>query len=380
MGTDKKINVCHLISGDLWAGAEVQMFTLVAALNKAPELNVSAIVLNEGKLVSELRNAGIEVAVIDESQYGFLQILRRAKKILGGKNIDILHTHRYKENILGALLRKNAVVSHLLQTVHGTGEPFKGIKLLKALLYSLLDRRYSRKYHDKIHTVSLDIKNEIGAWISPDKIAAIHNAVDPANIVVSKTASEIRYKLGIKGNEFIIGSAGRMVPIKGYDIFLDMAKIISADLPHARFLLVGDGPIKMKLENKAREMNLENKVIFSGFRDDIIDIINCFDIFVISSHNEGIPMVLLEAMAMKKPIVATAVGGINEIIENDVSGLLVAPGDARSLADSCIKIFNDLDQREKLGIEAKNRIEVEFTVDIQKNRMLKLYQEIMNRR
>jgi glycosyltransferase involved in cell wall biosynthesis len=379
MGTDKKINVCHLISGDLWAGAEVQMFTLVSALNKVPELSLSAIVLNEGKLISKLRDEGLEVAVIDESRYSFLQILGQARGILRDKKIDILHTHRYKENILGALLKKDRIVSHLLQTVHGTGESFKGIKLLKALSYSFLNRYYSRRYFDIIQTVSVDIKNEISSWADPGKIVAIHNAVNPADIVVSKTAAEIRNDLGIKENEILIGSAGRMVPVKGYDVFLDMAKIISADRPDARFLLVGDGPKKRELENKARAMNIDGRVIFPGFRDDAIDIINSFDIFVISSHQEGIPMVLLEAMALKKAIVATAVGGINEIIENDISGLLVSPNSPRPLAESCVRLFNNTDLKEKLGIGARNRIYDEFAVDIQRNRMLKLYREMVDR-
>ena len=96
MGTDKKINVCHLISGDLWAGAEVQMFTLVAALKTSPEMNLSVMVLNEGKLATRLRDIDIETTVIDESKYGFYQILNRVKKKSADVKFDILHTQHYK--------------------------------------------------------------------------------------------------------------------------------------------------------------------------------------------------------------------------------------------------------------------------------------------
>ena len=379
MGTDKKINVCHLISGDLWAGAEVQMFTVVTALNKAPELNVSAIVLNEGKLVSKLRDVGIEVTVIDESQYGFLQILRQAKKYLGGKNIDILHTHRYKENVIGALLKKGGSVRYIVQTVHGINEPLKWFKALKAKLYSSVNLYYTRKYFDKILAVSDDIRNTLGKKVDSDKLDTIHNAINPANIRITDTTEKIKHDLGINSIEHIIGSAGRMVPVKGYSVFLDMAKIILAKIPGTMFLLVGDGPLMEELKIKARRMGIGDQVLFLGFRNDIIDIINCLDIFVISSYHEGIPMALLEAMALKKAVVATAVGGINEIIENDISGLLVAPGGARSLADSCIKVLNDIGVKERLGAEAVKRINNEFVYDIQRDRIIDVYNELMKR-
>ena len=379
MGTDKKINVCHLISGDLWAGAEVQMFTVVTALNKAPELNVSAIVLNEGKLVSKLRKVGIEVKVIDESQYGFLQILRQAKKYLGGKNIDILHTHRYKENVIGALLKKGGSVRYIVQTVHGINEPLKWFKALKAKLYSSVNLYYTRKYFDKILAVSDDIRNTLGKKVDSDKLDTIHNAINPANIRITDTTEKIKHDLGINSIEHIIGSAGRMVPVKGYSVFLDMAKIILAKIPGTMFLLVGDGPLMEELKIKARRMGIGDQVLFLGFRNDIIDIINCLDIFVISSYHEGIPMALLEAMALKKAVVATAVGGINEIIENDISGLLVAPGGARSLADSCIKVLNDIGVKERLGAEAVKRINNEFVYDIQRDRIIDVYNELMKR-
>lgn len=380
MGTDKKINVCHLISGDLWAGAEVQVYTLVTSLKTAPELNISAIVLNEGKLAAKLRDAGVKVSVIEESKNGFFQILILIKKALKDKEIDILHTHRYKENILGALLMKSGTVHYLIQTVHGIGEPFKGIKMLKARFYSFLDLYYTRKYCDKIQTVSFDIQNELSKKIDPDRLVTIHNAIDPTNITVTRATDEIREELGIGENQPIIGTAGRMVPVKGYGVFLDMAKIILGEKPGARFLLVGDGPLKKELEIKAQKMGLGNRVIFLGFRNDIIDIINCLDIFVISSYHEGIPMALLEAMAMKKAVVATKVGGLREVIEDGVSGLLVEPGNPQALAMACVKFLDKPEYRYNMGMSAKKRIDGEFSVEIQKDRVVILYHKVMNQR
>ena len=380
MGTDKKIEVCHLISGDLWAGAEVQMFTLVMSLKKESALNVSAIVLNMGKLAANLGDSGIEVLVVDESQNNFFQTLSLIKKALKEKKIDILHTHRYKENILGALLKKYGIIQRLVQTVHGLGEEFHGFKLLKARLYSYLDLYFTKKYFDKILTVSSDIQNELNGRIESDRLITIHNAVNMGNLTVNKTPDEIKKELGIEENQPVIGTAGRIVPVKGYDIFLKMAEIILEKMPEVRFLLVGDGPLKNELENKARAMGLEGKVLFPGFREDIIVVLNCFDIFVISSYHEGIPMVLLEAMGLRKAIVATAVGGVKEIITNNVSGLLTESGDAPALAEACLKILNDVNVRNKLQKGAIDRVNEEFSAKIQGTRVLNLYREIMDLR
>lgn len=379
MGTHKKINVCHLISGDLWAGAEVQMYTLVSSLKNVPELNVSAIVLNEGKLSAKLRRQGFKTTVIDETRLGFFGILKLAKKELTELKVDILHTHRYKENVLGALLKKKGTVPYLIQTVHGVGEPFTGIKMLKARFYSSLDLYYSKKYFDIIQTVSFDIQNKLRPKFYSSKLLTIHNAVNTEEIQPTGTVEEVRSELGIDSGDFVIGSAGRMVPVKGYDIFLEMAGIFLTMHPNTRFLLVGDGPQKEELERKAIEMNLENKVLFLGFREDIINIINCFDIFVVSSFHEGIPMVLLEAMALKKAIVASDVGGIKEIITDGVSGIRTEPGDARSLALACKNILADPSFRDGLQEGAAKRIKEMFSVDIQRIKILEMYYRVAGR-
>jgi glycosyltransferase involved in cell wall biosynthesis len=378
MGTDQKINVCHLISGDLWAGAEVQAYGLLCSLKSVPDLGLSAIVLNEGKLSAALRKAGIEVKVIEESKYGFFKILSLISDELKDKDINILHTHRYKENVLGALLKRKCRVKRLVQTVHGINEPFIGIKKLKIELYSWLNKYYTRNYFDKVMAVSFNIGEKLKRGLDTDKIDVIHNAVDLSDTGPIGSLQKIREELNIEKGQPVIGTAGRMVPIKGYDILLEAAAIILRKKHGVRFLLAGDGPLKTELEGKAKEIGLEQEVMFLGFRDDIKDVIHSFDIFVISSYHEGMPMILLEAMAMRKAVVATNVGGINEIIEDNVSGLLVRPGDAQGLASACLIVLEDFDMRIRMGVAARKRIEKEFSIEIHTKRVLKAYNELMD--
>jgi glycosyltransferase involved in cell wall biosynthesis len=372
MGTDQKMRVCHIISGDLWAGAEVQMFTLVNALKVYPELEISAVVLNESALAKKLREIGVEVTVIEESSHSFLQ----TRSILIEKlkdRVDILHTHRYKENILGALLKNKIGARCLIRTVHGVTEHVRMAKLPKHLIVSALDRYFTTRYFDLVLTVSDDIRNKFSKFIEPDKLLTLHNFIDVANLKPTKAPMSIRDEFGIESDAIVIGSAGRMMPVKAYDVFLDMAEIILRDRGDVKFILAGDGPLRSALQDSAKKKGIDKNVIFPGFRDDIADVLNCFDIFVISSHHEGIPMVLLEAMALRKAIVATAVGGINEIIEDRVSGLQVQAGDSSMLARSCIELMTDAALKESLGDGAYERVCNEFSVESQREKMLAVY-------
>lgn len=376
MGTDRKIKVCHLISGDLWAGAEAQMFTMVTDLRNISGLSLSAIILNEGRLAEKLREEAFDVTVIDESKNGFRTILKELQKTLAGRNIDIVHSHRYKENILAGMLKKKGHARHVVQTVHGLFEKLSGIKKIKMATVSQINYYFSRRYFDRIVPVSFDIKNSLARHLDSAKMTVVHNAINPGSIRANRATSAVKAELNIEPNQPVIGTAGRLVPIKGYDLFIDMAKIILEARPETVFLLIGDGPLKQQLQAKAAKLNLSDKVKFLGFRDDITDLLNCLDIFVISSHHEGIPMVLLEAMALKRAIAATAVGGINEIIDSGKSGILVNPGDAAALAQACLSILGNGNRRQALEDGAADRIAEEFSIDIQTKRMFELYREV----
>jgi L-malate glycosyltransferase len=377
VGTDKKIAVCHIISGDLWAGADIAMFTMVNALRTCPDLSLSAIILNDGKLASRLREIEIPITVIDERKNNFLQIIRKTRQILGKDRIDILHSHRYKENILAGIVKRACGVKALVQTVHGAPEPFKAFKKFKANIYSNTNRYFGKRYFDKIITVSDDMRNSLSREYGSNRVITVHNAIDIKGIKPSRAPDEIRRELKIDPSAPIIGVAARMVPIKGLDIFLKMAKSILEKQDDAIFLMVGDGPLKSALQQSSLAMGIEKNVIFTGFRHDVIDLINIFDILVFTSFHEGIPMALLEGMALNKPIVATAVGGITEVIENEVSGLLVKSGDEAALANACLSLLDCRELRLRLINAAYQKLLEEYSIDVQRQRVWNLYKSLM---
>jgi len=379
MGRDQTINVCHIISGDLWAGAEVQMYTLITALTQTPQLRLSAIVLNEGKLARKLRETGIEVSVIAEAGHGFFDLVREAAAILQPQQIDILHSHRYKENIIAGLLKKRCGIWALVRTVHGMEEPHRGLKEIRSRVYAWLSNYMTGRRFDRVIAVSQAINDTLSPRFGKERMVTIHNFVNPETIQPARDALAVRREFGIGPDQPLIGSAGRMVPIKGYEVFLAMARRIIEKRPDARFILVGDGPELEPLKTLSGDMGLAEHVLFPGFRDDVIDLLGALDVFVISSHNEGVPMVLLEAMALGKAIVATAVGGVREILEDDRSGLLSPAGDDAALAISCLRVLEDSALKTSLQSEAARRLAAKFSSRSQGKKVMDLYLELATR-
>ncbi|UCG61421.1 MAG: glycosyltransferase family 4 protein [Candidatus Zixiibacteriota bacterium] len=377
MGRNEKIRVCHVISGDLWAGAEVQAYTMLKGLARIPDIDIMAIVLNEGKLTSLLRAAGVSVLVIDESKNGFFAILRKARELMRGRDIDIIHSHRRKENVLTGLLKRSRHAEHAVQTVHGASEPFKGIKWLKEKIYAIMNRYVTNRYFDHIMPVSDDLKSIISDTLRRGRLTTIHNSIDLKTVVLTKSASEFRQELGLPVDKPVIGSAGRMVPVKGFDVFVRAAAKVMAKRPEVSYVLAGEGPLSESLKNLAADLGITDRVRFPGFREDITDLLNSLDIFVVSSHHEGIPTVLLEAMALGKSVVCTGVGGINEIIEDGLSGILVEPGDAAAIAEACERLLDNADLRLNLGQAARRTVEDRFSSESQAGSIADIYRGLV---
>ncbi len=373
---EARISVCHLASGDLWAGAEVQISILLKALAPRPDLSVSAILLNEGKLAEDLRRCDIDVEVIPETANSFARILSRAAQHLRGRGVQILHSHRYKENLLAAALHLRCGIPYVVRTEHGWAEPTFGIKGLKHGAIRALDRFAARRYANAIISPSQDLRRKIVGFADSEKVFTIQNAIDASVTTTTLTVEAAKARLGIPKTAPVMGCAGRLEPVKRLDRFLVAAARIKATLPEARFVLAGDGSRRTELEELARTQGISDAVLFCGHRDDILDVLQAFDVFVMTSDHEGLPMVLLEAMCLQKPIVCTAVGGIPEVVENGKTGVLAEVNDMEALVSSCVRVLRERDWAASLGRAARNEILVRFDVAFHAERVARLYQEL----
>lgn len=377
MGTNQKIKICHLISGDLWAGAEAQALTLISWLSRCPEFQLTSIVFNEGRLSQELSQLGILTSVLDEKKDNSVQLFLKVRRFLSKEKVQILHTHRYKENVIGCLAAQYPMGPYLVKTVHGLKEPFKGIKRLKAGFYSFLDRWASRLFFSKIICVSYGMEEELKKELGRSKVVCIHNCVDVSRVKVKKSKSLTKKELGIENNSPVIGTAGRLVPIKGTVWLLQAAQVLLLKLPDLRVLIIGDGPERYRLRQLTSEMGIESQVIFTGQRDDVYDLISCMDVFLLPSLSEGIPMVLLETMALEIPIVATNVGGIPELLRNGQTGYLTPPRDARALAEACQYLLEHKEEAEIVARKARQLVEGNLSVRVMVEKVAQIYRSLV---
>jgi glycosyltransferase involved in cell wall biosynthesis len=240
----------------------------------------------------------------------------------------------------------------------------------------LIERINAGFLTDEVIAVSHDLKSLlVNFGIPPERITVVHNGIEPLIPLDSSKARALRSELGIAGNEKVVGTVGRLVPIKDHKTLLEGARIILEREPLTRFVIVGDGPDMDSLKNLACDLGIRSRVCFPGFRDDAADLLGLFDIFCLTSLHEGIPMALLEAMSLGLPIVATQVGGVKEVIHDNECGLLVPSRDARSFADACLRVLRNETTRERLSRNAMLRVREGFLLD----RTVKSTQDIYGR-
>ena len=374
------MNVCHLASGDLWAGAEVQLATLLAELARDDRLRLSAIFYNSGILADRVREIGIPVWVFDERKHNSLRLLHETRKILRQERIDILHTHRYKENILGGVAAKISGVKHLICTVHGMSEPFSGFRRLKASAYGFLNDLVLRLLMDSVVTVSHDIRRKLSRRLKPAKLVTIHNGIDLDRLCAGRDPRQVRDALGIGADDPVIGSVGRLTPVKGYPALLRACRLLRERRPNLRLVLVGDGPERKPLERVADQLGIREQVVFCGFHPQPAEIVAALDVFVLSSLHEGISMSLLEALALGVSVVVTDVGGNPEVVRHGETGLLVPPQDDQALADACGILLDDPELRRQLADKGKSLVQQRFSKEAMAEKVYRLYEDLFDKK
>jgi glycosyltransferase involved in cell wall biosynthesis/protein-tyrosine-phosphatase len=367
------------MSADLWAGAEVQVATLASYLVHRPEIELTAVLLNEGRLARELRTLGVEVAVADEHQYAAAGIVAFLTRFLRAHRVDILHTHRYKDTVLGILAAKLAGVPHVIRTVHGLPEPMRGWDRAKFQAYHALDKAALWCFADRIVAVSTGLAETLRTTgYKRSAVVPIHNGVDLNNVRATRDRDDVRRELGIPPGTLLVGTVGRLSPVKAQRDLLRAAQRILRKERDARFLIVGDGPLRQALAATAAQLGVDRACRFLDSRDDICDLAAAMDVFVLPSLHEGIPMALLEAMALGRPVVATAVGGVPEVVTDRVNGLLVAPGDDRALADACLALALDPSWARTLGDAARRTVTERFSHQVNGGALLDAYRSVVD--
>jgi glycosyltransferase involved in cell wall biosynthesis/protein-tyrosine-phosphatase len=374
------IRICQIASGDLWAGAEVQLAASASYLVERPDVELTAILMNEGSLAHELRRLGVPVTVIDESRHTALGILIALTRWLRDHPVEVVHTHRYKETVLGGIAARLAGVPCLVRTVHGQSEALRGWDRGKLRMYEVLDGITLRSFADRIIAVSRRLAARLEeSGYETGMVIPIHNGVDLRKVRPSRGRHAVRQELGIEPGHPLLGTVGRLSPVKGHADFLRAARLVLQAEPAARFLIVGDGPLRGELSDLAKQLQIAHACRFVGARSDVYDLVGAMDVFVLPSLDEGIPMALLEAMALGRPVVATAVGGVPEVVADHAAGVLVPPRDAHALSEACLELVREPGWAETIGARARRLVEDAFSHEQSGRELVNAYRALTGR-
>jgi glycosyltransferase involved in cell wall biosynthesis len=364
--------VLHIFSGDLWAGAEVVIFNLLRHLNESAGLRVVALSLNEGVLTEKLRAAGVTTYVIPEARHSFAAILFRAARLFRDKRVSVIHSHRYKENLLAWLLAGWIGASDVITTIHGLPEPAntsareaRAVRRRTRLDYAVVKRfRCAVAVSEEMKGVLI---REHGFQSS--RLRVIHNgaAIPP----------HLDAPASVNGEPFHIGTVARLVPVKGLDLFLDAAAAIRREAPLVRFSILGDGPLRGELVQKAVDLNLGECVKFLAPRPDPTSFYRTLHLYLNTSLHEGIPLSMIEAMACGVPVVSSAVGGIPEIVTHARDGFLVKARDASLFARRCLSLMRDDRLRTTMGAHGSVQARSRFSVSVMAETYGRLYDECL---
>lgn len=377
---ESRCDIIHFISGDLWAGAEVQVFHTVTHIQKQNHLKVLVVLFCDDLLNSRLKENNIHTIVIDESKLSFIAILFHFIKILKKHKPKIIHVHAYKEHLVCQLglwltFSKTAVV----RTFHGLHKPPKHlnvVKKIKSQLIIMLESLFLNKPELRIIAVSKALEHSLHSWYPKSKVIHIYNSIETP-VIENIVTGIIREKYLIKNGTFWIGTLARLAPPKNLSMLINAADKLHQQNIDFKVSIFGTGPLYDSLNKQIEELNLKACVKLEGFCPDVYPILNAMDLFVLTSLNEGLPMSLLEAMALGTPILSTAVGGINEVIENDRTGLLVPSQDIDKFNDALLKLYNDNKLRLELAKNASIHVKKNFNIKENNKKLLKVYSDIL---
>lgn len=323
-----------------------------------------------GQFVKEAQRKGLNLILLKQQFIIDPMLLLQARDIILKNNINIIQTHGYKPGVIGFFMRKLYRIPWI-GFAHGYIEVGKKLKL-----YNKLDRMIL-KYADRVVTVSDSMKKLLKeAGVKEDKIKVIYNAIAQTDATPSASAESVKNCYEIKNAHKVIGVVGRLSAEKGQVIFLKAFQKAVKMHPEAKALIVGDGPDRGMLEEYCRKNGIEDKVVFTGYQEDVANFYQVFDILALPSFTEGLPNAVLEAMLFGVPVIATSVGGVPEVINNS-NGILVPPDNYELLADKMIKLLQDDGLRKSLGMKGRESLYPRFSPSHRASQILDLYKELL---
>lgn len=370
------LRILYLSAPTALAGAERVILNYLQHHDSSNIAVYVASLLNGQRLQNPFTQAvesmGITLERVPIGNTRFVWQVAQVVKVIKRHGIDILHTHGYRSDITGIIAAKIAGIP-IISTVHGW-TPVS----LKLRAYEVLGRLCLKSF-TKILCVSKPLFTELSKTNSrPRKVVCLPNAVTVTDIQEEDRVAA-RRRLGIPDDTFMLVTVGRLSMEKGFDVLLDAFSRLEIGEKSVQLVFVGDGPLRRELEEYAKQIGIGDRVRFAGFVVDVDHYYAVADLFVMSSHTEGSPMALMEAMACGLPVVATAVGGIPDIVQNGINGCLVPPAEPDALRIAIENVLKEPASALCMGEEARLSILKNFSVTAWAKTLDCIYEEMYSR-
>jgi glycosyltransferase involved in cell wall biosynthesis len=362
---DKKFTILHTEWSEGWGGQELRILSEMKIHQRLGH-RLFLLCPPGTRLGREAEALGIRVFSRKIRQPWDLGAIRKIVSLVEELGVEILHTHSSVDSWAGALAARWSGTPALVRTRH-ISVPVKS-------------PRFNRLYYfpDAIVTAGEHIRRDLLRThkIPAGRVVSIPTGVDTAHFYPRPPAPELKKSLGLAEEALVISLVAVLRTQKRHEIVIAAARRVLAALPQARFLFVGEGPGRERIQKAIAAEGLGSFFILTGHRTDIPEIIALTDVGVIASSAEGVPQFLLQTLAMAKPVVATRVGGIPEIVTPGVNGLLIPPEDPRALAEALLELLRDPDRSRRLGIAGRRLVEQEHTLERMGEKVLDVYRRV----
>lgn len=368
----KAINILQFTSSSQIGGVETVLIDVLKHINKNL-FNVFVCSLrHDGDLLEKIEHLAVNTKHLNLRNFLDFTVLLKLYKFLKENRIQLMQTHGLTANVVGRIVGKLAKGPKIISTIHG-------IDLWRKCYHTYLDR-LTGVFVDRFLSVSEEGREvfSIREKFPRKKIVTIHNGINLNRFnKASFNSLKLRYKLGFHENDIIIGEVANIRKMKGHRDVIEVIPSIVKHCPNAKFLFVGRDDSNGEIPQLAVDKGIGEYVIFLGYCENIPELLSIFDIFILPSHSEGLPVSILEAMAMELPVIATNVGGIPEIVVDGETGILIEPNKPDELANALLDLLNNPKRRYYFGKSGRKRVEDKFNINRMISNIENLYLEVL---
>jgi glycosyltransferase involved in cell wall biosynthesis len=301
------------------------------------------------------------------------RVASRLLEVCRRERVEVWHGHDYKSNALGLLLRRRWPM-RLVTTLHGWVR-----RTVRTPLYYAIDR-LTLPHYERVVCVSEDLHRAARACGVPhDRCILLENAIRADEFTRRQAAEGAKARLGLPAGRMVVGAVGRLSAEKGFDLLIRVVERLLRDGIDLELWIVGEGSEEARLRALVAELGLGERIKLLGYRPETIPLYEAMDVFALSSLREGLPNVVLEAMAMEVPVVATRIAGVPNLIRHEQNGLLVEPGDAEGLAQALGRLLGDERLRGRLRRAGRTTIEAGYSFEARMARLRDIYDRLLYR-